>query len=59
MYQSGRTKDRRYIDHGWAGWHTSRAPIYVRLWRRYSRMLSWLTTFGLLAFIGILLAVRG
>jgi hypothetical protein len=34
--------------------------FYRRPWaERFSRLLGWLTTFGLLAFLGVLLAWRG
>jgi hypothetical protein len=34
--------------------------FYRRPWaERFSRLLGWLTTFGLLAFLGVLFAWRG
>jgi hypothetical protein len=59
MRASSVTRDRRTINQGWAGFHARRPALPVRLWRRWSRALGWLCTFGLLGFIGILLAARG
>jgi hypothetical protein len=34
--------------------------VYRRPWaERFSRLFGWLVTFGLLAFLGVLLAIRG
>jgi hypothetical protein len=55
MPRAGRTVDRQTVSPGWAGFHYRGPSLLERVWRAFG----WLCTFGLLAFIGVLLAARG
>lgn len=46
MRASGVSRDRRSIDVGWAGWHTKRPSLAVRLWRRWRDPLAVVLMFG-------------
>lgn len=35
LHRAGRTVDRETVYPGWAGFHTRRAPLVVRIWRRW------------------------
>lgn len=57
MRASSVTRDRKSINQGWAGFHTRRPALVVRLWRRWSRALGWLCTFGLMVLIAAMMAM--